>query len=385
MPRSSTSSATSHRSPGRSARKSWFYLAYPVLLLASAPAEDAGSAAAAYVVHCVVAVALVGFVSLHFVEISEFALQAFGEIADGRGDPGQDSLFRWLLYFSPYSRILEFIAGCLAAQLYISLADRPVGPKEQVAGIAISGFAVAFIVFSQIFIFAPDLLPFHAPAGDAISENVLRIRAILRAADFLLRALQNAITAPLSWRPIVLLGEASYSIYLLHMAFFPAFRQQPVEATAANIVLHLGIFCGISALLRHQPHHLSPHRGPGATLDPRAVSRARERTGRHAAPARRCRRRTRRRGHCRLARDIHSRRPPRLSAVGQRRARGDNRPDRGDHQRYRSHLWRQLRQGREQRGRLPEAQLQWPGGVQLRRQRGRARRPGAGLQQGFHG
>src|SRR5204863_3036131 len=36
-----------------------------------------------------------------------------------RADNFGVSFYRWLLYFSPYSRIFEFIGGCLTCQLFL--------------------------------------------------------------------------------------------------------------------------------------------------------------------------------------------------------------------------------------------------------------------------
>jgi hypothetical protein len=54
-------------------------------------------------------------------------------------DNFDDSFYRWLFYYSPYVRVLEFFLGCLAAHTFILHIDRPVRPRERlIADIALA-------------------------------------------------------------------------------------------------------------------------------------------------------------------------------------------------------------------------------------------------------
>jgi peptidoglycan/LPS O-acetylase OafA/YrhL len=227
-----------------------FYLAYPLLLPILSRLKQPRIVILAYVVHCVAAVGIIAALALNYESISEIGLRAFGEIADARMGTGQDSLFRWLLYFSPYSRILEFIAGALAAQLFITTTERPSAPEpSKLRGTLLSGLAVASVLATQIFLFAPKALPFDVPK---YLFYLYMSFGFAPACGFLIYCCaryRNVFTAPFSWRPAIILGDASYSIYLLHMAFFTAFRLQPIDATPLNILIRLAMFCAVTALL----------------------------------------------------------------------------------------------------------------------------------------
>lgn len=225
-----------------------FYLAYPVLLFGLRQLRHPGAAVAVFFLHCIAGVLLIGLLIHSYGPIGDFALRTFGEMADGRGTlTGQDAMFRWLIYFSPYSRVLEFIAGCLAAQAYMSLSRIEVGRREHLFGVALTIFSIAAVAFTQILFFSPGVLSlpvsptvyrFHMSFGYAPACALLIFSCARYATGF---------SRFLSWRPVIALGDASYSIYLLHMVFFTVFRGQPVEATAANIALRLGMFALVTA------------------------------------------------------------------------------------------------------------------------------------------
>ena len=109
----------------------------------------------------------------------------------------QDSYVFWLLSFSPYFRMGEFVLGSLIAQLYMQLRDRKVGALENALGTA------AFIA------------------------------AIISVFNMASRLLTS--------RPALLLGDASYSIYLTHflvlMVDFKLFGPPAQSGTAFNIVV----------------------------------------------------------------------------------------------------------------------------------------------------
>lgn len=231
--------------------EAWFYLVYPVVLLGLTRLRTPASTAAAFVAHSLVAVAVICFVAIHYAEICDFAFRLYGEIADGRdATTAQDTFFRWIVYFPPYSRGLEFITGCLAAQLYMTLSGRPVGPTERVVGLLLSAIALIGVAFAQVLLFAPAELPFALPwVVTYVFQLCFGFAPACGLLIFCCARYKNAITTPFSWRPILALGDASYSIYLLHMLFFTYFRAQPVAATPLNIASRLALFCGVTALL----------------------------------------------------------------------------------------------------------------------------------------
>src|SRR3984957_17188767 len=86
-------------------------------------------------------------------QINAWAVARFGPVAD-IGERPQDSFVRWLLYFSPYLRLGEFVLGALAAQLYaqirrvrVSTLENSVGAVGFVAAAA-SAVAVTYAEYS---------------------------------------------------------------------------------------------------------------------------------------------------------------------------------------------------------------------------------------------
>ena len=73
-------------------------------------------------------------------QINAWAVAHFGPVADV-GERPQDSFVRWLLYFSPYLRLGEFVLGALAAQLYTQLRSVRVSMLENSVGAV--GFVAA--------------------------------------------------------------------------------------------------------------------------------------------------------------------------------------------------------------------------------------------------
>src|SRR5580658_2392414 len=72
--------------------------------------------------------------------INAWAVAHFGPVAD-IGEQPQDNFVRWLLYFSPYLRLGEFVLGALAAQLFAQLRSVRVSALENSVGAV--GFAAA--------------------------------------------------------------------------------------------------------------------------------------------------------------------------------------------------------------------------------------------------
>jgi hypothetical protein len=75
-------------------------------------------------------------------QINAWAVAHFGPVADV-GERPQDSFVRWLLYFSPYLRLGEFVLGALVAQLYAQLRCVRVSTSENSVGTV--GFVAAAV------------------------------------------------------------------------------------------------------------------------------------------------------------------------------------------------------------------------------------------------
>jgi peptidoglycan/LPS O-acetylase OafA/YrhL len=225
------------------------YLAYPLLLWGMLRLKTPAATIFVWSAHILLALAVFALAYAHHDSISEFMGYVFGEIADGRGASAQDSFFRWLIYFSPYSRIFEFVVGCLAAHLYVQREDGNAGAKQSRFGLLLTAMAISGVVLTYTLLFMPGVLPVVLPAWTKPLQSTFGLAPSCGLLIFCCARYQNILTKPFTWRPIVTLGDASYSIYLLHMAFFSFFLQPPVEASGANVALRLTYLAGVIALL----------------------------------------------------------------------------------------------------------------------------------------
>ena len=124
----------------------------------------------------------------------------------------------WKLYLCPYMRFGEFLIGALAGQYFLLRADRPPATGARWwAGAAILTAATVLLVGVNFRVMLPrvfgaDPLP-HAV--QMASYNVL-YAPLCAAIIYQLAALPSLAQRALGCRPMVVLGEMSYCLYLLH-------------------------------------------------------------------------------------------------------------------------------------------------------------------------
>jgi peptidoglycan/LPS O-acetylase OafA/YrhL len=150
-------------------------------------------------------------------QINAWAVAHFGPVADV-GERPQDSFVRWLLYFSPYLRLGEFVLGALAAQLYTQLRSVRMSMLENSVG------AVGFVAAAASAV-AVTCVEYSPNVGTTILREMNMNFALAPSAALLIfctARYRGAIFRPLTCRPVVVLGEASYSIYLVHLVVLTA-------------------------------------------------------------------------------------------------------------------------------------------------------------------
>ena len=148
--------------------------------------------------------------------------------------PIQDTFFRWLLYFSPYLRIGEFVLGCLTAQLFLHLRDRrPVEGRERWLGPALAALAALTVPIVLLLTYGPAPVPFFV----ALQYN-FGLAPTAAVLIFAATRYGGTVGRVLSSRAIVALGEATYSMYLLHFVIFEILARElslPLPLTASNV------------------------------------------------------------------------------------------------------------------------------------------------------
>jgi peptidoglycan/LPS O-acetylase OafA/YrhL len=122
----------------------------------------------------------------------------------------------WLTYYSPYLHVSQFLAGCLTAQIYMKLASHRM--DEAICTRMAFGFwlSVAGLLAAPVLLFVQpswQAMSFWIEIGVRLDEAICFSVIILAAACF-------GHARFLGSKAMVLGGECSYSIYLLHPFIF---------------------------------------------------------------------------------------------------------------------------------------------------------------------
>jgi peptidoglycan/LPS O-acetylase OafA/YrhL len=187
----------------------FFYLSYPLVALMTLRVRSPRAAIAAIIGWSIVWIALASSLDGRNPQIDAWAVNRFGAIA-GAKLGYQDSFIRWLNYFSPYLRIGEFVLGCLLSQFYIHLEGRFVSERERRFGLFLMALGIISVPVLSYLEYS-DVSPFMRSlrSNYALAPSVGLI-------IFTLARYPNPLARFLNSRPFVVLGEASYSIYMLH-------------------------------------------------------------------------------------------------------------------------------------------------------------------------
>jgi len=194
----------------------FFYFLYPLvawLILRSRAPRLTIVLALAW---CVLWIALATALYDRAADINVWAVARYGPIAEMREPQdvfaAQDSYVRWLLYFSPYLRMGEFVLGSLVAQLYVQLRGGKPSGRENAVGTIVFLAAAASTIAITYLMYAPDV-------GLNIFRKMYMNFALAPSAALLVfcaARYRNVFSRLLTTRPALVLGDASYSIYLVH-------------------------------------------------------------------------------------------------------------------------------------------------------------------------
>jgi peptidoglycan/LPS O-acetylase OafA/YrhL len=189
----------------------FFYIVYPFLAWFVLCSRRPWITAALAVLWCALWMALSANLYDRSPQIDSLAIAHFGPVA-GLKDHQQDSFVRWLLYYSPYLRVGEFALGAIIAQLYVQLKTRSVTWHENLIGTVIFILATASVLLITYLEYSPAVSPnvfWKTSLNFALAPSAALL--VFTAARY-----RNLGSRMLTSRPIIALGEASYSIYLIH-------------------------------------------------------------------------------------------------------------------------------------------------------------------------
>lgn len=157
----------------------------------------------------------------------------------------------WLKYFSPYIRIFEFIAGVLAAKVYMNMKS-PLKNKPILAALGTLlcvSYCVGFIMHEPNhgllvplranFIFAPALAPL-----------------LLLCCRY-----DTILSRILSSRPLTFMGEISYSVYFMQFWMLTALSSAFISTEASteaylNSLAKVVSIMGLTTLVAYGSYHL---------------------------------------------------------------------------------------------------------------------------------
>jgi peptidoglycan/LPS O-acetylase OafA/YrhL len=216
----------------------FFYCVYPVICAGLVYARNVATVIRSIVILILIAVAVIAALGYNAQSINDFGVAHFG--------PGVDqnpsiifSFFGWLVYFSPYSRVLEFSLGCLCADLIMKCDG---GAAE--TGAARTIFALLLLMALDLVLYPFSALLPLAPDQISAFRMCFGLAPACALLIFCCARYDNAITRALSAPKILLCGEASYSLYLLHPMVIEAFRFESADSAISpwllvGNVLHL--------------------------------------------------------------------------------------------------------------------------------------------------
>ncbi|MDF1757019.1 MAG: acyltransferase [Legionellaceae bacterium] len=221
----------------------WFlYMLYPFICFLLAKVHKLSSLVTIFSIICLVSTTVLGLVYVNEVSINDWAVAIFGAVADiSTGN----SFLRWLLYFSPYTRMLEFLLGCVTASIYMRLNTKLISQKEQLFGGFILSICVIYIGILHYFAFSPNAL-IKLLAYQNYLEQFATCFGFAPSMAFIVfycARYSNVVTRFFQTRILVIAGEASYSLYLFHIAIvYAVARETVILSSDSPFTSYLGDF-----------------------------------------------------------------------------------------------------------------------------------------------
>jgi peptidoglycan/LPS O-acetylase OafA/YrhL len=153
-------------------------------------------------------------VFIYTTDINQIAASTFGPIADYHTN-GQNCFVRWFVYFFPFFWIFLFATGCCAAAVFIHLKNTPVSKTEQKIGFTLLIMGLMYLVIVYLCMFT-NVATGHFHQFIKFSHYNCGLAPALTLIIFCCARYRNAFSRFMESPMIVKLGDASYSIYLLH-------------------------------------------------------------------------------------------------------------------------------------------------------------------------
>jgi peptidoglycan/LPS O-acetylase OafA/YrhL len=205
--------------------EAFFYLAFPVLIRNWARTWQVKLAATVALLVALVAVTN----ALH---LRSYENQSWSTTVHG------------MIYVNPLARLLEFVTGMVLARFWV-------GTRAPGAGWTLAEIAALAACGAAMYCTPRLAAAIRAPLGDAASMWMVHSGSFLAFAlvVFVMAQGGGAISRLLRLRPFVVLGEISFSMYLLHQTLYWVWRRSEWWQGIAGAVLFFGALLGLSALI----------------------------------------------------------------------------------------------------------------------------------------
>ncbi len=179
-------------------------------------------------------------------DINRVGAAMFGPIAS-TANGYENSLQRWLFYFNPAARLAEFLAGMAAAQLYLA-PPRRIAALTPASGSEFTAVAVLAVILVHLWLYGV-VAPVDSFIGRTASPLYGPLVAVMM---YLIARYDSSWSRLLSLALLVQLGEASYSMYMLHEIIPSAFKRLGLTTTdvAAGWVAWVGALLLLALISR---------------------------------------------------------------------------------------------------------------------------------------
>lgn len=149
-----------------------------------------------------------------------------------------------MIYINPLARLLEFVTGMVLARFRG-------GTRAPSARWTVAETAALAACGTVMYYTAPFAEVIRAPLGDAAAMWMAHSGSFLAFAlvVFVMAQGAGAISRLLRLRPFVVLGEISFSMYLLHWMLFCVWRRSEWWQGIMGAALFFGTLLGLSALV----------------------------------------------------------------------------------------------------------------------------------------
>ncbi len=231
----------------------FFYVCYAMLLYRIARLRSLQLCIVVLITYCMM---IIGFLYTLFYLRDDWEPVLLRYFVDwpGRTDDFTNSLYRWLLYISPYVRIFEFAGGVLTCQLFLLIRDarRPLRPivAGLMAWVAIAATMALFAAFVTIAAREPWLaVGNHSAAAFFVELHMNFLFAPICYLMILSLAIGgSAVGRLLAARGPRFLGDISYSTYLSHQLATRILFHSGLDTpyAAPHLMLAMPVIYGLS-------------------------------------------------------------------------------------------------------------------------------------------